>query len=66
MPTGYTYGIHDGSVTTLREFALRAARGMGALLPLREAPPDAPIPRCFEARYEALRRRARPGPGPVR
>jgi hypothetical protein len=48
MPTGYTYGIANGSVTTLREFALTAARGMSALLPLREAPPNAPIPRRFE------------------
>lgn len=44
MPTGYTHKIADGTETTLRQFALRCARGMGALVTMRDDPPDAPIP----------------------
>lgn len=54
MPTGYTYGIANGSVTTLREFALTAARAMGALVPMRDAPANAPIPRRFEPETKHL------------
>ena len=48
MPTGYTAGVVDGSVTTLREFALQCARGMGATIMMRDDPMDAPIPARFE------------------
>ena len=44
MPTGYTAHIADGTETTLRQFALRCARGMGALATMRDDPWDAPIP----------------------
>lgn len=44
MPTGYTYKIADGTETSLRQFALRCARGMGALITMRDDPQDAPIP----------------------
>jgi len=44
MPTGYTHEIYEGEKITLRDFALRCARGMGALITMRDAPFDAPIP----------------------
>lgn len=48
MPTGYTADVGDGKVTTLREFALQCARGMGACLPMRDEPWGTPIPARFE------------------
>jgi hypothetical protein len=48
MPTGYTAGIANGTVTDLRAFALTCARGMGALIMMRDEPLDAPIPEQFE------------------
>lgn len=48
MPTGYTAAVADGKITTLREFALQCARGMGACIMMRDAPMDAPIPQRFE------------------
>lgn len=48
MPTGYTYGVADGTVTDLRTFALICARGMGALVTMRDEPSDAPIPERIE------------------
>lgn len=54
MPTGYTSKIADGKETTLREFALRCARGMGALYFMRDAPDDAPIPMQAEPRVGYL------------
>lgn len=46
MPSGYTADIKDD--TTFREFALRCARGIGALILMRDDPLDAPIPASFE------------------
>lgn len=43
MPTGYTAAVQDGSITTLRDYALLCARGFGAFLPMRDAPADAPL-----------------------
>jgi hypothetical protein len=48
MPTGYTAPVADGTVTDLRTFALQCARGMGALIMMRDDPWDAPIPEAFE------------------
>ncbi|OIN06131.1 hypothetical protein BFS86_19705 [Shewanella algae] len=48
MPTGYTAVVGDGKITTLREFALICARGMGACIMMRDEPWDAPIPERFE------------------
>lgn len=48
MPTGYTAGVADGTVTDLKTFALTLARGMGALVMMRDEPWDAPIPDRFE------------------
>lgn len=46
MPTGYTHAIADG--ITFNEFVWRCARGMGALIMMRDEPTDAPIPQRFE------------------
>jgi hypothetical protein len=48
MPTGYTAAVADGTITDLRTFALQCARGMGALIMMRDEPHDAPIPERFE------------------
>lgn len=48
MPTGYTAAVQSGEITTLRDFALQCARGMGALIMMRDDPRDAPIPDRFE------------------
>lgn len=48
MPTGYTDCVAKGEVTSLKEFALICARGMGALVDMRELPWDAPIPEKLE------------------
>lgn len=48
MPTGYTAGVADGEITSLREYAWRCARGMGAMIVMRDSAPDAPIPERFE------------------
>lgn len=42
MPTGYTAGVEDGTVTTLREYALTCARGMGACIMQRDDPMNEP------------------------
>lgn len=44
MPTGYTSEIYDGKNVTLRDFAIRCARGMGALISMRDELLDAPLP----------------------
>lgn len=43
MATGYTYGVGQGDIVELREFALKCARGMGANIMMRDDPLDAPI-----------------------
>jgi hypothetical protein len=48
MPTGYTAKIANGETTSLREFALTCARGMGALITMRDEPYDAAIPSRLE------------------
>lgn len=42
MPTGYTAGVQDGSVRTLRDFALRCARNFGATIMQRDDAMDVP------------------------
>lgn len=49
MPTGYTWNVANGEVTDLRTFALQCARGMGALVHMRDDPSGAPIPMRVEA-----------------
>jgi hypothetical protein len=46
MPTGYTSQITDEM--PFNEFAMICARGMGALIMMRDEPFDAPIPERFE------------------
>lgn len=46
MPTGYTAAIKDGA--SFEQFFWRCARGMGALIMMRDMPVDAPIPERFE------------------
>lgn len=46
MPTGYTAAIADG--IDFETFVMRCARGMGALVMMRDEPMDAPIPERFE------------------
>lgn len=48
MPTGYTYDVQRGKITTLHDFALHCARAMGACIMMRDDPADAPIPERFE------------------
>lgn len=48
MPTGYTAAVESGEITTLTQFALQCARGMGACVTMREDPWDTPIPERFE------------------
>lgn len=48
MPNGYTAGVIDGTITDLRTFAFQCARGMGALVMMRDDPSDAPVPEHFE------------------
>ncbi|MDE1914693.1 MAG: hypothetical protein KGJ57_17665 [Sphingomonadales bacterium] len=48
MPSGFTADVQSGKITTLKEFAWRCARGMGALIMMRDEPLAAPIPERFE------------------
>ena len=48
MPTGYTAPVADGTITTLRAFALQCARAFGATISMRDDPQDAEIPDKFE------------------
>lgn len=43
MPTGYTAAVQDGSISTLRDYALLCARVFGAFLHMRDEPFDAPL-----------------------
>jgi hypothetical protein len=42
MPTGYTHNIKDD--ITFEQFAMQCSRAMGALIDMRDAPSDEPIP----------------------
>ena len=48
MPTGYTADVQSGKITDLKPFVMQLARGMGALVMMRDEPHDAPIPERFE------------------
>lgn len=47
MPTGYTQALYDGE-QGFDKFMVTLARGMGALITMRDEPWDAPIPDTFE------------------
>lgn len=54
MPSAYTASVADGTITDLKPFAIQLARGMGALIMMRDDPWDAPIPEKFEpSQYNA-------------
>jgi len=56
MPTGYTAAVVDGSITELEPFVWQLARGMGALVSMRDEPWGAPVPERFEpSQYNAER-----------
>lgn len=46
MPTGYTANVPDG--ISFEQFVWQCARGMGALIMMRDEPSGAPIPERFE------------------
>lgn len=48
MPTGYTAGVADGTITDFPAFAMRCARNFGALILMRDEPSDAPVPDEFK------------------
>lgn len=48
MPTGYTAGVADGTVTEFKEYAMSCARAFGACISMRDDPHDAEIPEKFE------------------
>ena len=48
MPTGYTYGVADGTVTEFSKFATECARAFGALVSMRDEPSGAEIPAEFK------------------
>ena len=51
MPTGYTCGIADGTVTTFEEYALTCARAFGATIMLRDEPLSSEIPEFKPSPY---------------
>ncbi len=56
MPTGYTAGVGDGTVTDFTEYAMNCARAFGSLVMMRDDPIDAPIPEKLEpSTYNAER-----------
>lgn len=60
MPTGYTAGVQDGTVTTFSEYAMNCARAFGALVLMRDDPgkpiPDEmPVDDYHSRRQEGLR-----------
>lgn len=52
MPTGYTAGVVDGTVTSFQEYALTCARAFGALVTLRDEPLGSTIPEFTASDYD--------------
>lgn len=48
MPSTYTAPVQDGTITTLRDFAMLCARAFGATITMRDDPLSTPIPERFE------------------
>lgn len=48
MPTGYTADVQNGKVTEFSDFAWKCARNFGALIMMRDAAWDTPVPARFE------------------
>lgn len=47
MPTGYTTGVHNGEIITVKEFAMCCARAFGSLISMRDEPNGIKIPEKF-------------------
>lgn len=43
MPTGYTAGVQDGTITEFKDFAIQCARAFGANIMMRDDPLNSPI-----------------------
>ncbi|MFB5758957.1 hypothetical protein [Paenibacillus medicaginis] len=56
MPTGYTYGVSNGTITDVNEYVLQCARAFGATIMMRDEPLNTPIPEFqpHSYHYEAL------------
>lgn len=55
MPSGYTCGVQDGTITAFRDFALQCARAFGACILLRDEPMSNDIPEFVPSDYHAKR-----------
>lgn len=53
MPTGYTAGVADGTITDFKEYALQCARAFGACVMLRDDPLSSEIPEFEPSDYYA-------------
>jgi len=53
MPTGYTAGIADGTVTSFEEYALLCAHAFGACVTIREEPLTSDIPEFEPSSHSA-------------
>lgn len=51
MPTGYTAGVADGSITSFKDYALMCARAFGASLHLRDESLSIDLPEEEESTY---------------
>lgn len=58
MPTGYTAGVMDGTITEFKDYAFQCARAFGALVTLRDDPitPDIPVLEVGDYYSTAVRR----------
>jgi hypothetical protein len=48
MPTGYTAGVENGTVTDVKDYIIQCARAFGATIMMRDEPLSTPIPEKFE------------------
>lgn len=55
MPTGYTAGVCDGTITDFTEYALQCARNFGACVTLRDEPLGSEIPEFEASDYNATK-----------
>lgn len=55
MPSGYTCGVQEGTITNFRDYALQCARAFGACIMLRDEPMSNDIPEFVPSDYHAKR-----------
>lgn len=55
MPTGYTAGVCNGTITDFTEYALQCARNFGACVTLRDEPLGSEIPEFEASDYNATK-----------